>query len=109
YSDEDGTEAEGFAGKIHPDEIAERVARISALADELVNQRAEDRIGTAVEVLVEQTSPDGEVLGRAAHQGPEVDGTVTLLDAADVPVGRFVPAVVVDSDGADLVATASGT
>ena len=36
-----------------PTSIAERVERVSALADELVSQRAEDRVGTRVEVLVE--------------------------------------------------------
>jgi hypothetical protein len=52
-------------------------------------------------------------VGRAAHQGPETDGTTALVDpsgaAADVPVGRFVPAVVVASDGVDLVAEVSGS
>jgi len=106
YSDEDGTEAEGFDGKIDPDEIAARVARISALADELVSQRAEERIGDSIEVLVEEVG--AELVGRAAHQGPEVDGSVTLQDAADVLVGQIVPARVLASEGADLVATVCG-
>ncbi|HKH67508.1 MAG TPA: MiaB/RimO family radical SAM methylthiotransferase, partial [Reyranella sp.] len=53
YSDEDGTEAISFDG--HHDEhvVRERVERITWLADELVSQRAEDRHGETVEVLVE--------------------------------------------------------
>jgi ribosomal protein S12 methylthiotransferase len=46
----------------------------------------------------------GEVVGRAAQQGPEVDGTTTLLDADDVAVGDLVVATVVGSEGVDLVA-----
>ena len=49
---------------------------------------------------------DGEVVGRAALQGPEVDGT-TLLDGLDdttASVGEIVRAEVVDTDGIDLVA-----
>ncbi len=53
YSDEDGTEAEGFEDKHDEDEIAERVAHVTALAEELTAQRAEERIGEEVLVLVE--------------------------------------------------------
>ncbi len=106
YSDEDGTEAVGFAGKLADEVIAERVERVSALADELVTQRAEERIGTRVEVLVEEIG--GEVTGRAAHQGPDVDGVVRLVGADSVARGRFVPAFVVETDGVDLVAEATG-
>ncbi|MDT4917590.1 MAG: ribosomal protein methylthiotransferase, partial [Pseudonocardiales bacterium] len=107
YSDEDGTEAVGFDAKLDPDVVADRVERISSLADELVSQRAEDRVGTRVEVLVEEWDGDTAV-GRAAHQGPDVDGVVRLLDAEGTAPGRFVPAFVVDSDGVDLVAKPSG-
>ena len=76
YSDEDGTAAEQFDDKLDDDVIAERVERVTALADELAAQRAEDRIGSRVVVLVDDLS-DG-VVGRAEHQAPEVDGSTTL-------------------------------
>ncbi|HEX2904489.1 MAG TPA: 30S ribosomal protein S12 methylthiotransferase RimO [Jatrophihabitans sp.] len=104
YSDEDGTEAEGLADKVAAEVITERVERVSALAEELMSQRAEDRIGDVVEVLIEQVS-DGEVLGRACHQAPETDGGTSLVgDTSGLEPGCFVSAVVVDSQGADLVA-----
>ena len=106
YSDEDGTEAAGFDGKIDPDVVAERVTRITALVDELINQRAEEREGSEVTVLVESVG-DGEATGRAAHQAPEVDGEVILLDGdldiAELSVGDLVRGVVTGSAGADLV------
>ena len=52
-----------------------------ALVEELNAQRAEERIGEEVVVLVEAVDEDGTV-GRAAHQGPEVDGTTLLADAS---------------------------
>ncbi len=104
YSDEDGTEAEKFDGKLSADVIAARVEQVSAIADELVSQRAEDRIGTVVDVLIEESGSD-EVSGRAAHQGPDVDGLTRLLGTA-APVGTIVAARVDDTDGVDLVATA---
>ena len=102
YSDEDGTEAARLPGKVRRDAVARRVSRLSDLVDEMVAQRAEERIGSMVDVLVESVD-DGVVEGRAEHQAPEVDGT-TLLRGADAVVGDFVRARVVAANGVDLVA-----
>ncbi|WP_460967180.1 30S ribosomal protein S12 methylthiotransferase RimO [Pedococcus soli] len=115
YSDEDGTEAETYGDKLPEHVVAERVSRFTALIEELNLQRAEERIGETVDVLVESV-PSGDlgdgdddepmVVGRAVHQGPDVDG-VTLLAPEDWPglaVGDIVHAVVVATEGIDLVA-----
>ncbi len=111
YSDEDGTEAEKFEGKLDEDEIRERVEHVTALAEELTSQRAEERLGERVEVLVESVGESaerpGELVaeGRAAHQGPEVDGTTELRGVPrGTRVGDMIGARVVASDGVDLVA-----
>jgi tRNA A37 methylthiotransferase MiaB len=82
--------------------VEARRAETADLADELVSQRAASRIGEPVRILVEEL--ESEVTGRAAHQGPEVDGSVRLLGARRPAVGELVHATVVDSEGADLVA-----
>jgi ribosomal protein S12 methylthiotransferase RimO len=100
YSDEDKTEALDLADKVDAEVIAQRVETLSALADEMVSLRAQARIGENVRVLIE----DAELQeGRAAHQGPEVDGTTTFI-GTNFAVGQYVDAVVIDSMGADLVA-----
>ena len=116
YSDEDGTEAATYDGKLPDDVVRERVERVSALVEELTSQRAEDRVGEQVEVLVEAVSdgPDGLVVeGRSAHQAPEVDGSTLLvdggLDLATLRVGALVAAEVVGSDGVDLIAVPRGS
>jgi ribosomal protein S12 methylthiotransferase RimO len=104
YSDEDGTQAASFDDKLDVDEISDRVSRVSALAEELMAQRAEERVGQPVDVLVEQ---DGEeILGRASHQGPDTDGVTTLAPRAGAPPrrGELVRAVVTGSEGVDLYA-----
>ncbi len=104
YSDEDGTQAAGFADKLPNVEIGSRYDAVSRLAEELTAQRAEERIGEVVEVLVEQVELGEPPQGRAAHQAPEVDG-ITTLDAADnLGVGDVVRAQVVESYGVDLLA-----
>ncbi|MEO7446657.1 MAG: 30S ribosomal protein S12 methylthiotransferase RimO [Humibacillus sp.] len=107
YSDEDGTEAEGYAGKLADDVVAERLDRFSRLVEELNAQRAEERIGEHVVVLVEEIDEDGTPVGRAAFQGPDVDGVTQLrlaVGAVRPAVGDLVAAVVVDTEGIDLVA-----
>ena len=100
YSDEDNTEALNLADKVDADVIAQRVETLSSLADEMVSLRAQARIGENVRVLIEDADLQE---GRAAHQGPEVDGTTTFI-GTDFAVGQYVDAVVIDSMGADLVA-----
>lgn len=102
YSDEDGTEAASYDGKLDEDEVRARTEHVQSLVEELNAQRAEERIGEIVEVLVE-SAEDGEVAGRAQHQGPEVDGT-TYLDRPGRQVGDLVRAEVVATDGVDLIA-----
>jgi ribosomal protein S12 methylthiotransferase RimO len=102
YSDEDGTEAATYDGKVRADAIARRYARITTLAETLTAARAEERIGSTVEVLVEEVSADGAE-GRAAHQAPEVDGSVRLVGGG-CAVGDVVRATVVAAEGVDLVA-----
>lgn len=100
YSDEDNTEALGLTDKVDEDLIKSRVESLSSLADEMVSMRAAARIGENVRVLIE----DSELQeGRAAHQGPEVDGTTSFIDT-NFEVGKYIDAVIIDSMGADLVA-----
>ena len=77
------------------------------LVEELNAQRAEERVGEEVVVLVE--SVEGDVVeGRAAHQGPEVDGTTLLTGAYDARVGDLLTGIVTGTDGVDLIARVDG-
>ncbi|MBW1595452.1 30S ribosomal protein S12 methylthiotransferase RimO [Streptomyces sp. JJ38] len=106
YSDEDGTEAAGYADKLDPDVVAERLAHLTPLAEELTAQRAEERLGQTLHVLVESVDAEDGVLGRAAHQAPETDGQVRLVGpgCAGLTPGRMVEAKAVAAEGVDLVA-----
>jgi ribosomal protein S12 methylthiotransferase RimO len=108
YSDEDGTEAAGMTGKVSRAAVRRRYDRLLALAEELCAQRAEERLGTTVEVLVDSVA-GGAVEGRAALQAPEVDGSTTLTAGAGVELavlrpGDLVRATVTAAHGVDLIA-----
>jgi len=100
YSDEDKTEALDLSDKVDGEIIAERVQSLSSLADEMVTLRAATRIGEQVRVLIEDEENQE---GRAAHQGPEVDGTTTFVGTT-FKVGEYVDGVITQSLGADLIA-----
>ncbi|GAB3119713.1 30S ribosomal protein S12 methylthiotransferase RimO [Streptomyces calidiresistens] len=116
YSDEEGTEAADYTDKNPPEVVAERVERVTRLAEELTAQRAEERVGERVVVMVESLGtedddPDGEpvAIGRGAHQAPETDGQTVLVGEGveDLAPGVFVVAEVVGTEGVDLVAELS--
>ena len=75
---------------------------MSDLVEQLTTQRAEDRVGDEVLVLVERVEQD-ECAGRAAHQGPEVDGECLLTGEVELMVGDLVRGKVIGSQGVDLV------
>jgi ribosomal protein S12 methylthiotransferase len=96
YSDEEGTEATTLDGHLPEAEVDRRVAEVSSLVDELMLERASERVGDEVELLVEEPG-----IARAAHQGP--DDSATIIDTAHA-VGEVVRARVAGVDGIDLVA-----
>ncbi len=107
YSDEDGTEAASLTGHLDEAEISRRVEEFAGLADELMAQRAESRLGETLDVLIEEEAddgPPGAFQGRAAHQAPEVDGVTTVRTPVPLAPGDMVRAVVAGSEGVDLIA-----
>jgi tRNA A37 methylthiotransferase MiaB len=95
-------------GKLDQAEIDARVRRITDLVEELTAQRAEDRIGTRVEVLLTEPLGGGEWSGHAAHQDPDADGTTTVTGVPDdAEAGQLLGADVVATEGVDLVARAA--
>ena len=108
YSDEEGTEAATLPGHLDEDVVEERRARLVDLATELMDDRAAERLGEPVRVLVEEVA-GGQITGRAEHQGPDVDGVtrVRVQPGAGGPrVGDLIAATVVETDGIDLIARA---
>ncbi|ONH60268.1 ribosomal protein S12 methylthiotransferase RimO [Frankia sp. CcI49] len=117
YSDEEGTEAAGMDGHVDPDEIERRRADVTDLVEQLTAARAERRVGTTVEVLVEEVG-GGLAFGCAGHQQADADGACTVRLPTSRPdgsghgdgsayggvrVGDLVAARVVAAEGVDLV------
>ena len=101
YSPEEGTPAATFPNMPTRSTRIRRANRLREIADAIGFEKAAERIGDQLEVLVEGVDEDGTIVGRWRGQAPEVDGLV-LLDNG-IP-GEFVRARVVDTLGYDLEA-----
>ncbi len=103
YSDEEGTEGATLDGHLDADEIASRRLDLVDLVDELCDQRAEARIGQDTDVLIESAGEN--LVGRAFFQGPDVDGTFTVLAGQNddfIGVGDLIHTTITASEGVDL-------
>ncbi|ACU69485.1 MiaB-like tRNA modifying enzyme YliG [Catenulispora acidiphila DSM 44928] len=100
YSDEEGTEALGLPDKVEQSQIADRVARLTVISRKAMDDRAAERVGSEIEVIVKHPGR-----GWAAHQAPAVDGFVTLTGSSS-EAGDVLRARVTGQDGANLIAEA---
>ena len=105
YSDEEGTAAFGLADRVAPRVKEARRRRLLALQKRISLRRNRRLVGRRVEVLVEGTHPDSDLLlrGRLATQAPEIDGSVIINDGT-AETGSFVTCELTEAHAYDLVA-----
>ncbi len=105
FSDEEGTTSFDLPDRIAPRVKEARKRRLMALQKTIAARRNRRRVGETVEVLVEGTHPDTDLLlrGRLSTQAPEIDGSVLINDGTASP-GDFVTCEVTEAHPYDLVA-----
>lgn len=100
YSQEAGTSAADSPDQVPIRTRRRRAQRLRDIADAIGFEKASERVGSRLEVLVEGVDEDdGVVVGRWRGQAPEIDGLV-LLDGGTA--GDIIEVEVVDSLGYDL-------
>ena len=82
YSDEDTSRSHELDGKVDGRTINNRKRRLMAIQRKISRAKNRFLIGTEVDVLVEGTSPDTDLLwqARMSTQAPEIDGVVLIND-----------------------------
>jgi ribosomal protein S12 methylthiotransferase len=105
YSDEEGTTSHGLPDPVPARVKSARRRRLMSLQKRVSARRNRARLGERVEVLVEGTHPDTDLLlrGRTPGQAPEIDGQVIINDGT-AEAGAFVTCVVTEAHPYDLVA-----
>ncbi|NLD18314.1 MAG: 30S ribosomal protein S12 methylthiotransferase RimO [Tissierellia bacterium] len=104
YSKEEGTKAYEMDGHLTDDIKKERVNKLMELQEEISLENLEKRIGSVVEVLIEEELED-TLIGRSYMDAPEIDGVVYINknDHMDIGVGDFIDVRVIDVMEHDLI------
>ena len=105
FSDEEGTASFDLPGRVAARVKEARRRRLMAVQKRISARRNRGRVGERVEILVEGTHPDTDLLlrGRLSTQAPEIDGQVIVNDGTADP-GSFVTCEVTEAHPYDLVA-----
>jgi ribosomal protein S12 methylthiotransferase len=90
---------------VAPSVKEKRRRRLMGLQKKVSTGKNKSRVGERIEVLVEGTHADSDLLlrGRMATQAPEIDGQVIINDGVATP-GQFVSCEVTEAHSYDLVA-----
>lgn len=101
YSPVTGAAANDLPNHV-PEEIKqERWEQFMATQQAISANKLQRKIGSRIEVLIDEVSPQGAV-GRSRADAPEIDGVVHLPGACDLQPGDFVEGVVSAADEYDL-------
>ncbi len=102
YSEEQGTYSEGLDGRVPESLVAERMAELREVCDEITEQRRRNLIGSTTTVLVDRPGR-----ARSHREAPEIDGLVEVPD--ELAPGRFVEVEITGTAGVDLTAAPLAT
>jgi ribosomal protein S12 methylthiotransferase len=102
YSVEEGTLAAEMSGRVDDDVVRERLERLLDVQRGISMERNEARVGTTQLVLIDHLE-DSTAIGRTRGQALEVDGVVTIANAAHLDSGDFVNVRITDAVEQDLV------
>ncbi|MDQ7834925.1 MAG: 30S ribosomal protein S12 methylthiotransferase RimO [Humidesulfovibrio sp.] len=107
YHQEEGTPAAALPGQVAQGVKTRRKNALMKLQESISRERLSALVGSRLEVLVEEPSPEwpGLHVGRAWFQAPEVDG-VTYVSGPKVKPGKMVLADIEQAQSYDLVALA---
>jgi ribosomal protein S12 methylthiotransferase len=105
FSDEEGTASFDLPGRVGSSVKEARKRRLMSLQKKIAGRLNRRRVGERIEVLVEGTHPDTDLIlrGRLSTQAPEIDGSILINDGTASP-GDFVTCEVTDAHPYDLVA-----
>jgi len=106
YSEEEGT----FDALNYKDDIPEKVKnarldRLMSLQREISSEYNSSRVGSEVEVIVDDVLEDGSLVCRSEFESPEVDGEIYVKDSTgEVKVGDFIKVRITGAEEYDLTA-----
>jgi len=109
YSDEEGSGAFGYEGKVPKRTIEARKGRLMKLQQGISKRAKQEWIGRELVILAEGESDETPLLweGRTQFHAPEIDGKVYINDFGEqetLEAGRFYRAEITEAHEYDVVA-----
>lgn len=101
YSPVEGASANELENPVPEDVKEERWHQFMSVQQEISAQRLQRKVGTKVDILIDEVSPDGAV-GRTKGDAPEIDGLVYLKNTDGLAPGTVVNRQIMDADDYDL-------
>jgi len=105
YSPVDGAAANALSDHVADGIKSDRYNRFMQHQAGISANRLQQKIGSRLQVLVDELTEDGIAVARSSADAPEIDGLVYVHDAADVKVGDVLNVDVTAADDYDLFAT----
>jgi ribosomal protein S12 methylthiotransferase len=103
YSKEEGTAAARMKNQVREDTKNRRKDVLMTKQLEISLASNEQKIGTVLEVLVEEIDEDGSYIGRSRYDAPEIDNTVIFSADRACRPGDIVNVRITDAFDYDLV------
>jgi ribosomal protein S12 methylthiotransferase len=104
YENVEGAASRALEAQVPEEVKTERYERFMAVQQEVSADVLASRVGTAVDVLIDEIDEEGAT-GRTAWDAPDIDGCVFLEDGAELKAGDLVRATITHSDHYDLWGT----
>jgi len=101
YSPVDGASANALGGHVAPEVQEERYARFMERAARISAARLARRVGTRMQVLVDEVTAAGAI-ARSAADAPQIDGVVRIAASPQLRAGEFATVEIVAADAYDL-------
>jgi len=108
FSPEEGTAAFTFDERVERQIAEERTTTLQEVQREISLQKNRQRIGSSLEILIDERIGKGRWRGRAQFHAPDIDGVV-YVTGSSVRRGSFVKVSVADADDYDLFALHPGS
>jgi ribosomal protein S12 methylthiotransferase len=107
YSPVDGARANELPDAVPDDVKQDRWERFMAHQQAISTERLARKVGTEIDVLIDEITEDGAV-GRSSADAPEIDGNVFVDSEQRLRPGDMVKVRVTDSDEYDLYGETTG-
>jgi ribosomal protein S12 methylthiotransferase len=104
YSPVEGAVANDLPNPVAEEIKEERRARFMQTQARISAAKLKRKIGSSLNVLIDEITPAGDAVARSSSDAPEIDGIVRIARADKLKAGEFVKVRITDADEHDLVA-----